>query len=976
MVLAGGRMAHGQAQRLTGRVIDETTREPIASAAVTVPGTTVGVTATDSGTFVLQVPTDAKTVQVRRIGYLEKIIALSPGQSRYEVALQRDVLHLEAQVVTGIATSVSTKSAANDVAVVNTAVVNEVPAPTVENSIQGQVPGALIQQNNGGAPGGGMMIQIRGITSINASASPLYVVDGVIVDNSTTFPGANAITNSVGSSGPQGVAPQSTDLGVNRIADINPDDIESIEVLKGASASAIYGSKASSGVIVITTKRGTSGKAQWQFSQKVGHFSDAQFVTERKFPTLASAQAWGALYGHSSAMIAANYAGPQSYQDQLFGNSQAAYETDLSVSGTQGGTQYFVSGLAKYDNGVLNYTGYNKQSVRSNITQRFTDNFNVTANLFYSHSVTVRGITGNDNNGSSPYDFLSYTPQFVRLNQVRPDGSYPDNPFGPANAFADAALIQTPEAVNRFIGGGAINWTPWQTEHQRLQISAIGGADYSDLRDNLFAPPSLQLERLTTPLPGISTTQNANTQYLNYSINVIHDFTGLRDFDFTTSAGFQRERRDLWNPATVSQNLLAGANSPAIGTVQTNFFTQTAQRDQSFYAQEQIVALSSRLTVTGGVTAERTTNDGDIGKFYAYPRYSAAYRIPQFVGFLDELKVRAAYGAAGTQPLYGVRYTPLQPNLASGLPGLADASTLGDPNIKPESSTEIETGFDATMFRSRASFNVTLYQKRITNLLLRAGVPPSVGYSETWVNGGEFTNQGIEVGLSATPVQLRNGFTWETTESFYRNYSVINALPVAPFGIGCCGGPFGLYFASVGRSVSQIVNTGAVTPNGSLVQVGDGQPSYVMSFNNAVSYAGFRLSGTLDWYRGGNVINITDEEVDFGPDLGDSAVTAKRLTGFFAGQTPYVLPGGFLKLRSVALSYSLPGRWVTQIPGIHFTSARLSLTGRNLWHSYAKGYDGVDPETNTIGATNISRNVEITPYPPAKSFFLSLDLGF
>jgi len=963
--------AHAQADRVTGRVVDAATQEPVPSAAVTVTGTTIGMNTSDSGTFAIRLPASAKSLTVRRIGYLEKTVLVAAGQMRYAVSLQRDVLHLEAQVVTGVATSVSAKSAANDVAVVNTADINQTPAPTIENAIQGQVPGALIQQDNGGAPGGGMQIQIRGITSINANGSPLYVVDGVIVNNETTNSGDNAITNAVG----QGVNPNQQDLGVNRIADINPDDIENIEILKGASASAIYGSKASSGVIVITTKRGTAGKAQWNLSQKVGHFSDAQTLFMRSFPTLASAEAWGAEFGHSQNSIDALYGGNQDFQSQLFGNSQSSYESDISVSGTQGGTQYFVSGLAKYDNGIMNNTGYNKQSVRSNITQEFGSNLTVTANLFYAHSLTVRGISGNDNYGISPYDVFSYTPQFLRQNKVLPDGTWPVNPYGPANAFADAALIQTPEAVNRFIGGGNINWTPWKTDHQSLQLNLIGGADYSDLRDNLYAPPYLQVEQLASPLHGISTTQNANNQYINYSINLIHHYTGLSAFDFTTSAGFVREKRDLWNPSTVSQNLLTGTTSPAIGTVQTNFFNQTAQRDQSLYGQEQIITLSQRLTVTGGVTAERTTNDGDIGKFYAYPRYSAAYRIPQFVGFLDEVKVRAAYGAAGTQPLYGVRYTPLETNIASGAPGLADTTTLGNPNIKPESETEIETGFDATMFKSRALFSFTVYQKRISNLLLRAGVAPSVGYSSTWLNGGEFTNQGIELSLTATPLQLRNGFSWVSTTSFYRNYSVVNSLPVPAFTTGCCGGPFGLYWAQTGRSLSEIVNNAVLDASGSPLQVGDGQPSYVVSFNNAISWGGFRLSGVVDWDRGGNVINITDEEYDFGPGLGDSAAAAKRIAGLFAGLTPYVYGGSFVKLRQLALSYNLPSRWVTQIPGLHFTSARLSVTGRNLLHSYAKGYDGLDPEVTYATGLNISRGVEITPYPPAKSFFLSLDLG-
>ncbi len=187
--------ARGWAQeaRITGRVVDET-RAPVPSAVMLIVGTTIGTNTTDSGTFTLRRPADATTLTVRRIGYLAQTIALAPGQAEYVVTLRRDVLHLEAEVVTGVATTVSTKASANAVAVVSADQVNEVPAPTVENALQGVIPGASIQQNNGGAPGGGMQVQIRGITSINANASPLYVLDGVILDNDTQNGGNNAIT--------------------------------------------------------------------------------------------------------------------------------------------------------------------------------------------------------------------------------------------------------------------------------------------------------------------------------------------------------------------------------------------------------------------------------------------------------------------------------------------------------------------------------------------------------------------------------------------------------------------------------------------------------------------------------------------------------------------------------------------------------------------------------------------------------------
>ena len=212
-------------------------------------------------------------------------------------------------------------------------------------------------------------------------------------------------------------------------------------------------------------------------------------------------------------------------------------------------------------------------------------------------------------------------------------------------------------------------------------------------------------------------------------------------------------------------------------------------------------------------------------------------------------------------------------------------------------------------------------------------------------------------------------------DDFSRNYSVVNNLPVAPFSTGCCGGPFGLYWAQTGRSVSEIVNSGATTSNGSLVQTGDGQPTFVMSFNNAVTYHGLRLAADLDVFHGANIIDITDEEFDFGPDLGDSATTAKRLAGYFAGQDALiVLPGGFAKLRSVALNYNLPARW-SRNPR-HPFHERATLPHGPHPLLYAKGYDGVDPEVTAFTGADIARNVDITPYPPAKSYFLSLDLGF
>jgi hypothetical protein len=236
-----------------------------------------------------------------------------------------------------------------------------------------------------------------------------------------------------------------------------------------------------------------------------------------------------------------------------------------------------------------------------------------------------------------------------------------------------------------------------------------------------------------------------------------------------------------------------------------------------------------------------------------------------------------------------------------------------------------------------------------------------------WLNGGQFTNQGAELQLSATPVQLRNGFTWVTTTSFTRNYSVLNALPaeVAPYN--------GFY---PGRSISEDVNDNFASANGYPVQDGDQQPSFMVSGTEQLTYKSFQISTTIDWYRGGNVSDATESYFAFGPGLwGDSTQIAGYVNQVIAGLDPGLQSATFVKMRSASVSYTLPARWVNTIGFGRLTSARLSLLGRNLLQWYGKGYEGLDPEVSSFGSLNVGRGLEITPYPPARSFFLSLDLG-
>ncbi len=939
-------VAYGQG-RITGHVVSEADDTPVSAATVAVSADTVNALTGDNGSFAFSRPAGARMITVRATGFVSARILLAADRSDYTVVLRKDVFRLEAQVVTGLATTVSAASAASAVAVVPSQELNETATPTVETALQGQVPGALFEQNNGGAPGGGVQVQIRGVTSINASGSPLYVVDGVVVNNETTDPG----------------------LGVNRVSDLNPEDIASVEVLKGASSAAIYGSRASSGVIIITTKKGTPGQPRWNLSEKVGEFRDANTLLLRSFPTLASAQTWyaedvkhdtGSAIVRDNAQIASLYAGPQNYQGALFGSGRVSYESDLNVGGTQGGTQYYASGLVKDDNGTMINTGYTKQAVRANVTQRLNAVLSISLNANYIHDETRRGVSGADNPQLSPYGALSYTPQFLALDQQKPDGSWPVNPFGPANPFADASQVETPQALSRFIGGGSASYALWTTERQSLRLSVLGGVDRSNLHDLLLAPATLE-EEASQLLPGTAVTNHAVSNYSNYAVNLVHHITASSNLDLTTSAGLSTDYRNVTNPINVTSGLVS--TSPPSGVLQILYSYQATQMDQLFYGQEQLITLASTLTVTGGLTAERSTANANINKLYAYPRLAASYHIPSFGSLVDDVKLRAAYGQSGN----AVPYPTFDPAGSSG-----PASTL-----TPEAERETELGFDVTMLRSRAQLSATVYQKHISNALLLGTIGSGKSATTTQFNGGAFTNSGLELAVIATPVQLSNGFSWTSGATFYRNYSVVNSMPTLPATLPDVFGPGTEAELQQGRSMSQIVAPGVATANGPL-QVGDYEPSFVVTGSQELTWKRLRLYGLLDWHRGGTVANVTDYMFASGPSL--LADTAASRTGYaaYTGGSPYTYlqPATFVKLRELSLSYELPQAWMHWAGPVHFSGARLSVEGRNLLAWYGKSYNGLDPEVSVSSGLTPVRGVELAPYPPARSIFLNLDLHF
>ena len=976
-------LGQGTTRHVTGRVIDASDQRPVAVAQVLVTGTTIGGQTTDSGTFSLRVPEGAQSLTVRRIGYRLTTVALAAaGDTDVTVAMTRDVFQIDRQVITGVGTTISSRNAATHDPVITASQLNGAPTPTLENALEGKVPGALISENSG-APGGGLQVQVRGTTSIYATAAgqPLYVVDGVIMSNASIPSGLNSVSSAANNTSGNGPSPQ--DQQTNRIADLNPNDIESMQFLEGSAASAIYGDKGAAGVILITTKKGTAGKPQWDFTQRFGQYSLSNTLPVRRF-TLAQAQAFNAGYTTpplDSAQVAQNYAwcnGFCDFQKSLYGNREMSWESDLSLRGATSTTQYYLSGLTKYDNGAQVNSGYNKQSVRTNVSQHVGNMLTASASLAYTASLARRGVNGNDNLGIAGYDAISYTPSFFDMAKHNADGSYVHNPYGTANAFDDAHAIETPENVSRFTFGTNIEFKAFTTATQSLSIIAQGGADFANQKDQFYAPSNLQVEHSAlNAYPGVATIQSATNSLYNYSLSVVHTFTGIHGVQATTSAGYTGDRNELNLPDLVSQNLLPGFGNPQDGTVLSPFFQQSIVINQGFYAQEQILLFGERLALTGGLNAERSSNDGNINHYYPYPKASVSYRIPYLFAGLDELKLRFAYGVSGTVPNYGVRFTGDSIKGYGGTDGLISGLVLGDPNIKPETNTDLETGFDATLLHNNVTFSATVYQKRITNLLLLAQARPSSGADQQWINGGQLTNRGIELQLGATPVSV-GPFSWVTNENFARNLAVVDNLPIPGFQPGFTAfgyTPFGGYRIVAGHSPTAF--WGQASFNGAapiIAQLGDANPAFTMGFTNELNLGFVHLHAFLDWRRGFKVSDLTEQYFDGAHNLADTALTARRIAAQGAGLTPYLANADYLKLRELTLRVELPNRLVQSVGHGYVRTASLSLSGRNLvtWTAYP----GLDPDVSNFSSQLTGRGQDVTPYPPTRSYFLSIDLGF
>ncbi|HEY2025403.1 MAG TPA: SusC/RagA family TonB-linked outer membrane protein [Gemmatimonadaceae bacterium] len=984
-------LARAQTREVTGRVTIAESRQPLAGASVNLVGrSNVGTVTNDRGQYRLMVPAGDQVLLVRFLGYKRRTVQVAAAQSTADVSLEKDVLELEGVVVTGQATTVERRNAATAVSVVRADELTRVSAVSVESALQGKVVGANIQMNNG-APGGGGQIQIRGTSSILGNAEPLIVVDGVIVSNQTVnVAGINSVTRSSSTAGPS----YTTDNEENRLADINQNDIESIELLKGAGASAIYGAKATNGVIVITTKRGRAGDTRVSGTQRIGVYQPERLLGSRHFPSGAAlAAARGSGLDSATAAAFCNPTCPYyDYQADFFGQRSPSYETILSANGGNERTKFFVSVSDKLDRGTMINTSARKQSIRANIDETFSTRWTAGVSTSFVRDFGQRGVSNNDNTFTSPFYLFAYSPAVIDLQARDANGNFLVNPFAgggatSSNPFQTLTYLTANEDVYRSITSARVNYLALSTDRSTLNLSAIAGVDWFNQDDQLYSPNFLQYEPNDGFL-GTAVQGNGVSRQVNSSANAVWGFTPLsRLFTATTSAGLQYEARRLNSYNLRARGLIPGVANVNQGT-QDASQTKTEVRDQAFYGQEELLAFSERLLLSAGFRAERSSVNGDRDKFYLFPRGGLSYRFVAPVPSVDEVKLRASVGTSGNQPRYGDRdltFTAL--GLIGGQNALGATQTLGNTAIKPEKMTEQEYGVDARFLDSRVSFEGTYFDRTITDLLLTAPLAPTSGLTQQIINGGKITSKGWELAATVNPIRTQD-LSWVSRNTFYHVAGQVVSLPVPAFVVPSSGFGAGYGRARISPGYSTTAIWGNLThADGTFADtvIGDATPKFTMQFGNDITWKALSLNLLIDWRKGGDVSNLTQNIFDEGKNSWDydqpspdptvgATLGAYRYNSWRGSHNAvtYVQDGSYVKLREVSVGLDVPDRYYHYIPSAK--SLRVSVTARNL-HTWTS-YWGLDPDAAQFGNQAVRINVDHSPYPPSRSYFFTFDLGY
>ena len=1037
MLLSMGVMA--QSYTIKGKVTDSG-GSPVPGATIRLEGTNVGANSNVDGDYSISTSATAGKYRltVSFIGYGSSIQEITLG-SQTTMSINATLIeatnNLDEVVVVGGGLKAERRQLGNAISSVNASQLEKSGTSNLVSALQGKVPGAQITQNSGD-PAGGVTIRLRGVKSIQGNSDPLYVIDGVIISNASNNVSQTALGGQI-----NGVVPST-----NRLADINPNDIESLNVINGAAAAAQYGSRAANGVVIITTKRGKAGtpKVVFSTSYNTNELRKKVFVS-----TFGKQFGWAGLRLHTigavtPASIAANNPAATftpftrdgavtnlatnlvdvtryDYQDNLF-RSASGTDNNLSISGGNDKTQYFVSASYMKNQGILKGVDFSRYGIRARIEQRLANWAKLSVGLNYTNSFSNEKANGNV--FYSPINSVNITNNIWDINQRDATGALlavEPTRVNPLSTIEDMTFTQ---AVNRTIGDIQLNLTPIKG----MSIDWVMGVDtYSQLGKNLIKPypyqavAGLPLERYPS---GFASNANSNTLLFNSDLNISYERDLTKDLKLNLIAGgnYQYQQTDFTRASGEGLAPFIETVSGAASTTVTAGYGLSRFIVSGMFGQVTL-GYKNLLFVTGAIRRDASTIFSPEQTNQSYPKISASFVVSDLEAWkrsnlnniVNSAKLRFSYGQAGNLTGLGVydRFWQFSPAPYLGRSTLLPGSQLANPAVKPERMTETEGGIDLAFLKNKITLGVSVYTQQISDLVVNRTLAPSSGGSSIVNNVGSMENKGFEVALGITPIRTKD-WNWDMTVIYNQNRNKITSIGgvsstialVNPAGAPLFlipGQPASVFyeffyaknpdgslllnpqgFPQRERGIQSTTNPAESTPqrgadgqpSGAFLSkvIGDPNPKWTGSFVSNLTYKNFGFNILLDAVQGVNVFNA-DKRTRNNVGIGDIAEAELRGTmprGSVFALVPIseyrVDDGSFVKLREVGLSYSINN----PIKGI--SNARIALAGRNLisWDNY----NGFDPETNAGGNSDLLRGIDFGNVPIPKTYQVRLTLSF
>ena len=844
-------LTYAQSKLIQGQVTDETSGMEIPGVNVVVKGTTQGTVTDVEGNYQLQAPEDAATLVFSYVGYVTQEVAIN-NQSQVNIALSTDSRSLSEVVVIGYGVQ-EKRDVTTSIASINAEDIEELPVSGFDQALVGKLAGVQAAQTSG-TPGGGLSIRVRGTSSITAGNEPLYVIDGVPVSNdlrSATTLGSND----------SGVDTY-PDQPINPLNSINVNDIASIEVLKDASAAAIYGSRGSNGVVLITTKQGTSGKPQISYNGYVGVQTVARKIDMLDAYEYADINGEGHNNSYLDAIPSGNInetneersaraeslglspnAGwliPPELQPYLDGTpgltntdwQDAIYRDaliqnhSLSISGGGDNTDYYVSGTYFDQDGIIRSSGFKQYSARLNVNVQPTERLRLGVRFNPSFGRHDRV------NSEGPYfdegvvgTALVYAPIWPVYNE---DGSYNfgNNAWGYSqtpflNPVALTELVQDNIDHTRLLGNLYAEYDLWDNLTYRLSA----GADINSFRRDYYRPSTV--EALNQKGPSIPLGISKSDQYFNWLIE--HTLSYQKEFgkhNISAIAGFTAQKEQTKSTSLEANNypndLVPTLNA---GQISNGGTTEEAWSLLSYLGRVQY-NFDSRYLVSAAFRADGSSRFGQGNKWGFFPSVSAGWRISEEVfmqnsTLISNLKLRASYGLTGNFqiPNYGSVALINESNYILGeaegqvVNGLSP-STSGNPDLKWERTSTLDIGLDIGLLEDRLYLELDYYTSNTSDLLLNVPVPLASGFTTALQNIGKVNNRGLEAALSAA--QQVGDFEINGSINFSANTNEVKALGPENEDIIAIGGTGRARFVTrVGEPIGSYLT---------LVQEGVGEP--------------------------------------------------------------------------------------------------------------------------------------------------------